>query len=502
MSNEEPVRQPCLHCGEPASVAARIRPHCSHSLLVDVRLDRGPADPRQGYQLARAISRLVPSASFLQVKQSLASPAPTLLRGVTRDVAETAVTTCAEYGIEARSEMSAKPKSSGASLPVLPMKWVAAGAALVLLAALGLWVLPGGDVEPAAMAGESAEAPPTTAETLLTTEQIVDAVAASTVSLTCNKSVGSGFFVAPDIVLTNAHVLCPGDDRVQVYFGDGRMLGGSVQRRHADVDLATVQVPGANAVPLALADAAELRTGERIVVIGTPLGMAQTVHEGIVSHSGRNLFGVRYIQIDANVNLGNSGGPLLNQRGEVVGVVSMKNQGGEGLGFALPINYAYASATPLFNASLPVSDGWRGIMATTAEEDAREVERARTVFQRPGLVRVMSTEVGLVVVVILRSTFRPNRTEYRARLDVDGVEKCRGDVEIHGWGTLENQASQLGEDAGMEMSWLVKHGIAEELWYGAGRFIPSTCPDASRIAGAELVLERGEEGYDRMPTGT
>jgi len=493
VSNEESVRKPCLHCGEPASLAARICPHCSNSLLVDVRLERGPADPRQGYQLARVLSRQVPSASFLELKQVLASPAPTVLRGVTREVAETALGICAEYGLEGRSEIAAKAKTSTLSLPALPPKWVAAGVALILVAVLGLWALPSGEEDTAAGEGESAA-------TLLTTEQIVDAAAPSTVSLTCGQSVGSGFFVAADTVLTNAHVLCAEGDSVQVHFPDGRELAGSVRQRDADVDLAIVHVPGANAVPLTLADATGLRTGERIVVIGTPLGMAQTVHEGIVSHFGRNLFGVSYIQVDANVNPGNSGGPLLNQRGEVVGVVSMKNAAGEGLGFALPINYAYAAETPLVHASIPVSAEWRQVVARTAEEEAREVERLRNAFRQPGLVHVVPMQHGLVVVIILRSTFRPNSNDYRAYLEVDGTEECRGDVRISGWGAVAAQAEQVGENATLELSWLKKHGIADDLWYGAGQFYPSTCPDALRIGGADLVLESGEEGYDRMPT--
>jgi hypothetical protein len=104
-------------------------------------------------------------------------------------------------------------------------------------------------------------------------------------------------------------------------------------------------------------------------------------------------------------------------------------------------------------------------------------------------------------VVLLRSTFRPEPTDYRAYLDVDGIEKCRGDVQIHGWGTVEAQAKQMGENVTMELSWLMQHGLADELWYGAGQFYPSSCPDALRIGGAELVLEHGDEGYNRMPTG-
>jgi hypothetical protein len=107
------------------------------------------------------------------------------------------------------------------------------------------------------------------------------------------------------------------------------------------------------------------------------------------------------------------------------------------------------------------------------------VERARTAFHRPGLVSGGTVPQGLVVVVLLRSSFPPpSPTEYRAYLEVNGVDECRGDVHIQSWGTLEAQAKGLGEDVSMELSRLTKHGIAQELWYGAGPFAPSDRPDA------------------------
>jgi serine protease Do len=391
------------------------------------------------------------------------------------------------------------------------MNWIAvAGAAgLVLLAVVAFWALSfstGG--EPADENPDSASVPsPDRAPTAvvdtnapLTTEEIVAAASPATVSVTCPNTIGSGFFVTAEMLLTNAHVVCEGTDTVVVHFADGSTLEGWVRQRNEEWDLASVEVRGANVEPLPPGDASRLRAGQKIVVIGTPLGMAYSVHEGIISNTGRHMFGVNYLQIDANINPGNSGGPLLNEHGQVVGVVSMKT--GEGIGFALPINYAYAGATPFFHASIPISDSWRETVTRMAEEEEREAQKARSAFIRPGLVHIEPVPPTIAVVVIMRSIVRPSAMDLRAYVDVDGIEHCRGDVRIRGWGSLEAVGASVTDGSfDAQLRWLEKHGIADDIWFGAGELDRQSCPGVLRASGGELVLEQGEEGYDRMRIG-
>ena len=105
-------------------------------------------------------------------------------------------------------------------------------------------------------------------------------------------------------------------------------------------DLALLRIDQAarekfQAVPLAVAK--ELKVGERVFAIGSPLGLERTVTEGIISTANRQMSGSLYLQTTAQINPGNSGGPLFNMRGEVVGVTNMKITFGEGLGFAIPV---------------------------------------------------------------------------------------------------------------------------------------------------------------------
>lgn len=147
-----------------------------------------------------------------------------------------------------------------------------------------------------------------------------------------------------------------------------------------------MRVTGAGARPLPLGDAMDLRTGDRVVFIGTPEGLDFTVHEGIVSHSIRSVLGLGYLQIDANVNSGNSGGPLLDPQGRIVGIVSAKVTDADGLGFALPVNYLFE--WPLLPApgAPPDSDSWNRVLARIDKADQREVEKARDESSRPALV--------------------------------------------------------------------------------------------------------------------
>lgn len=157
---------------------------------------------------------------------------------------------------------------------------------------------------------------------------------------------GSGFIVSADgVILTNAHVV-DGAERVTVKLTDRREFEARVLGTDAKSDVAVLKIEAASLPVVRIGDPAALEVGEWVVAIGAPFGFENSVTAGIVSAKGRNLPDdgyVPFIQTDVAVNPGNSGGPLFNLRGEVVGINSQiysRSGGYQGVSFAIPIDVA------------------------------------------------------------------------------------------------------------------------------------------------------------------
>ena len=182
------------------------------------------------------------------------------------------------------------------------------------------------------------------------------------------QGLGSGFIIdAKGIVLTNNHVVA-GANEVQVVVGDGRVLEARVLGSDPSTDVAVVQVekPG-NLKVAKLGNSDKVRVGDYVLAIGNPLGLGQTVTMGIVSAKNRSLDGklvelADFIQTDAAINQGNSGGPLFNFAGEVIGINSaiLNPAMAMNVGFAIPINLARNIAEQLIKTGR-VGRGFLGV---------------------------------------------------------------------------------------------------------------------------------------------
>ncbi len=208
---------------------------------------------------------------------------------------------------------------------------------------------------------------------------------------------GSGVLLAPDgYVLTNSHVV-HGAGRLEVALTDGRTLSATLVGDDPATDLAVVRADGTGLPYAPLGDSAALRVGQLVVAIGNPLGFQSTVSAGVVSALGRNLRGAggrlieNVIQTDVALNPGNSGGPLVDSRAQLVGINTAIIAMAQGISFAIPANTA-RWVVPQLMAHGHVSRAWLGLTAQPRPLD-RRLARALGLAQERA-VEIVALETG------------------------------------------------------------------------------------------------------------
>lgn len=253
-------------------------------------------------------------------------------------------------------------------------------------------------------------------------------------------SSGSGFIIDGGYVVTNAHVVERNTrGRVNVTLWDGTKLTGVVHSMDRTADIALIKLDQSySRLPVAkLGASSELSPGEFVAALGSPLTLKNSVTFGIVStvsrtgtELGMGKRGQEYIQTDASINSGNSGGPLINMEGEVIGINTMKLRDGDGISFAIPIDYAkliihqlqrgQAAQRPYIGLKIATLDGRNGddskVVVTQVDPQSpaasaglsqgdhiisingRSVRRAKDVVMAVGILDVDS-DIELVVTI-------------------------------------------------------------------------------------------------------
>jgi S1-C subfamily serine protease len=205
---------------------------------------------------------------------------------------------------------------------------------------------------------------------------------------------GSGILFTPDgFLLTNAHVI--GDnERARIRLNDGREFSGRMVGSDPWTDLAVVQAEASGLPHARLGDSTKLRVGQLVVAIGSPLGFESTVTAGVISALGRTLRSItghlvdNVIQTDAALNPGNSGGPLVDGRGQVIGINTAVIQPAQGICFAIPINMARDILPQLMKHGRVVR-GYLGV-------HARNVPLAKALQRRFELTQTTGVQVQAV----------------------------------------------------------------------------------------------------------
>lgn len=243
---------------------------------------------------------------------------------------------------------------------------------------------------------------------------------------------GSGILYTPDgFLLTNHHVV-QSSERVRVRLTDGRELAGHVVGADPWTDLAVVQAQAPNLPYAAFGDSTQLRVGQLVVAIGSPFGFDSTVTAGVVSAIGRTLRSItghlvdNVIQTDAALNPGNSGGPLVDSRGRVIGINTAIIAPAQGICFAIPINAAKDILPQLMQYGRVVH-GYLGL-------HGRNVPLARSRARQFELTQATAVEVVAV---------EPNGPSDQAGIRPDDVLVSLGDQAVTTIDDLHKLLTQL-----------------------------------------------------------
>jgi len=180
---------------------------------------------------------------------------------------------------------------------------------------------------------------------------VIEESVKSVVTIKTDLGQGSGFIIADGgYVVTNEHVIDGAEAAVIITY-DGQTHSVAVIGKNTKMDIALLKIEETDYSPLSLANSDNIQVGEKVIAIGNPLGLQFSVSEGIVSavhRTGDNEIN-GYIQTDASLNPGNSGGPLINKEGKVIGINNFKVSGSESLGFALESNYIKDTINNIYN---------------------------------------------------------------------------------------------------------------------------------------------------------
>jgi serine protease Do len=190
------------------------------------------------------------------------------------------------------------------------------------------------------------------------------------------EGLGTGFIIDRSGYIVTAHHVIKGVDELKVFLADKRQFDAKVVGTDPKTDLAVIKINGKDLPTVPLGDSEAVRVGDWVIAIGSPYGLPQTVTAGIVSAKGRQGVMGRdgyedFIQTDAAINQGNSGGPLVNLRGEVIGVndaIYSASGANAGIGFAVP-SAMVKHVLPSLRAGKPVQRGQLGVMIQDINED-------------------------------------------------------------------------------------------------------------------------------------
>ncbi len=516
--SETTSRDNCPRCKKPVDPAARRCPHCRASVLVDVVVDSAPAAERDRYALAKALSQLeAPAPTFSAAQGAVGIPHSVLMDGVTREVGRRLASTVKEHGGRATMAPHLETTESVEEEPASFTNFVIT---LLLIGVVSFalyawtWRLRNPGTETVKPAGARAERTARAATAARMAPLDLDAIAkrsrAGLVGIRCRSSIGTGFFVAPDLVMTSTGSLCAVEGP-RVVLADGSEMRGQIVRRDDALGLAVVKIPSSGTEPLALGDASGVREGDRVVVFGGPGGRIEA-REGRIVSTTASVFGVGYLRVERvepptppTAARESEGGPILDSLGRVVGIVAAAPNRASGAGLAVPVNYAFTGSPRLVEPptrTKPDTEAWSQQVSRVTEADRAEVQGYIAEPPLPVLLAVNpASNRGLVATFLRRAVERPEpqtlRVTIRDPRNPDSV-LCEPPAYVLGWNLVNPASPSRSSSASHFFRWLRSNELLQDTYEGFGNLDLTGCPDRSALQGAEILLDGGDPRADRL----
>ena len=237
-----------------------------------------------------------------------------------------------------------------------------------------------------------------------------------------STALGSGFAIDNSHIITNAHVV-QNEKAVLVLTYQEERLYAEVEKSDQQQDLAVLRLKDATVPPLESASLNTVQNGDDIFTVGAPKSMAYTLTKGIVSNRERTMHGMTFIQIDAAVNEGNSGGPLLNAQGQVIGVNTLKIIDSEGIALAIPIDRVITfmqEETPAPSDESAPSDA-----PSENASDAHRTHIPLIAVLSAAVILLLFSNIGFIIYIVFqknRTTIKPKQPEDRLDFEIELLE--------------------------------------------------------------------------------
>jgi S1-C subfamily serine protease len=470
---------------------------------VDVVVDSAPPGERARYNLAKALSQLAPpSPTFLNAQQALSIPHAVLMDGVTRETGRRLLGTVKEKGGRAsmaphveRTETVEEPGSFTNFLVVMVL---VSAIAFALYAWTWRMRNPSGEtVKPVGASSDRAARAATVARVApLELGAISRKAMPGIVGLRCRSSAGTGFLVAPDLLLTSTSALCPPGEPVRAVLSDGREVRGETVQREERLGLALVRIPGSGSEPLALGDASALRAGDHVVLFEG--ATRPEAHQGVIAETARSVLGVGFLQVDPVTE--SYGGPILDGLGRVVGIVAPPPDLASNPGLILPINYVYTGNGRLIDPPTrlrPDMEAWNQYLVRVLEVDREEVQRWDP---QPALLTAGPVPGrGLVATFLRHAVDRPGPQTLQLTVRTPERTLCQVSAYVVGWSQIDRASTSSSSPAvgSQYFRWLRANDLLQDAYQGFATLDLSGCPQRE-LRGAEIVLDGGDERADRI----